>query len=350
MICSIEGCNKPAKGRGWCGMHYDRWRQYGDPSMVRTPMRQGPLRHRATTQLETPCREWWGRHDSYGYGLIDRQGRGYPTHKWIWEQINGPVPNGMVVMHRCDNPPCYRYDHLVLGTKAQNSNDMMSKSRGRSQFPPGNHPARWQRMGAAVVIVLIACVTGPLLREETPANAAPAALPVEQRAEINDTLRALAALQRLEYRWTTDAGALKAIRAWQRANGLVVDGVVGPITLASLNLPATASAPAVRVTPNPQQTPAPASDVESIIRAVWPDELEDRAVAIAMRESRLVPEVINRNRDATGLFQIMWSVHRVWLCPQLGICAQSQLQDAETNTRAAYALYRRDGGWRPWSL
>jgi hypothetical protein len=46
----------------------------------------------------------------------------------------------------------------------------------------------------------------------------------------------------------------------------------------------------------------------------------------------------------------MWSVHRSWLCPQLGVCAQSQLQDARTNATAALALYERAGGFGPWAL
>ena len=109
---------------------------------------------------------------------------------------------------------------------------------------------------------------------------------------------------------------------------------------------ATAYKPAVRVDP-----PAPPPcDVECVIRAVWPDQLEDRALAIAWRESRWVPTALNANHNATGLFQIMWTVHRGWLCPQMGVCSQSQLFDAETNTEAAYALYQRAGGWGPWSL
>jgi hypothetical protein len=165
----------------------------------------------------------------------------------------------------------------------------------------------------------------------------------------------------------------RAVRHWQRANGLLPDGVVGPITWASIMssapatvedrpasarpvpparpslVPATPLAPAVRVDPPPSPAP-PECDAECVIRDVWPDQLEDRAVAIAWREARLQPQVINRNGDATGLFQIMWSVHRRWLCPQMGVCAQAQLQDARTNATAALALYDRDGGWGPWAL
>jgi len=182
----------------------------------------------------------------------------------------------------------------------------------------------------------------------TPTGASPnVARPATSTPRVSDALRALDRLRSYGYTWTTDAGALRAVKAWQRANGLVVDGVIGPQTLASLDLAATATAPARRLDP---PAPQPPFSVEDIIRDVWPDQLEDHAVAIAMRESRLQPEVINRNGNATGLFQIMWTVHRSWLCPQLGICAQSQLQDARTNATAALAVYDRAGGWSPWAL
>lgn len=72
------------------------------------------------------CREYWGPHDKDGYGLRN----GYKkVHVWVWEQINGPVPKGMFIMHRCDNPPCFRYDHLLLGTPGDNTADMIAKGR-----------------------------------------------------------------------------------------------------------------------------------------------------------------------------------------------------------------------------
>lgn len=126
-----------------------------------------------------------------------------------------------------------------------------------------------------------------------------------------------------------------------------------PPSMLRIDGPATVYAPAVRVDP---PGPQPERSVEQIIRDAWPDRLEDRALRIAWRESNWQPAVINRNRNATGLFQIMWTVHRGWLCPEMGICAQSQLQDADTNARAAYALYVRTDdangpyrdGWSPW--
>ena len=77
------------------------------------------------TPQPTPCRLWQGRTE-HGYGV---RADGKRMHVWVWEQINGPVPRGKQVNHRCDNPPCYRYDHLWLGTQAENMADMTAKGR-----------------------------------------------------------------------------------------------------------------------------------------------------------------------------------------------------------------------------
>lgn len=89
----------------------------------------------------TPCREWVGELSHNGYGrkwlydgvpTLNKDGtprqnghKGKPIrrvniHRWVWEQINGPVPEGLDVDHICNNPPCYRYDHLRLSTRAEN--------------------------------------------------------------------------------------------------------------------------------------------------------------------------------------------------------------------------------------
>jgi hypothetical protein len=113
----------------------------------------------------------------------------------------------------------------------------------------------------------------------------------------------------------------------------------------------TGSAPPASTTPA-TTTPAPApvvtagaGEVETIIRSVWPDELEDRALEVARRESNLVPTA--KNSCCYGVFQVYWSVHRSWLSG-LGITSADQLYDPATNARAALTLYERAGGWGPW--
>lgn len=92
------------------------------------------------TPVETPCREWRGSRLAAGYGLYRRT----LLHRWVWEAVNGPIPAGVVVRHRCDNPPCFRYDHLLAGTQADNVADMMAKGRDGHGVTGPIHPASKQ--------------------------------------------------------------------------------------------------------------------------------------------------------------------------------------------------------------
>ncbi|HWM18070.1 MAG TPA: LysM peptidoglycan-binding domain-containing protein [Ilumatobacteraceae bacterium] len=117
--------------------------------------------------------------------------------------------------------------------------------------------------------------------------------------------------------------------------------------------PATAPAPTTTAptTTAPATTapvvtapPAPAA-IEAIIREIWPDDLEARALEIAWRESGYRANA--QNWCCYGLFQIHWNAHRSWL-DDFGVTTATQLFDARTNARVAYALYQRSGGWGPW--
>ena len=83
----------------------------------------------ATTVLDTPCREWQGGKNDQGYGVLHRDGEQYYVHRWVSTLLDGEIPPGIEVMHRCDNPPCFRYDHLVRGTRQENMADMAAKRR-----------------------------------------------------------------------------------------------------------------------------------------------------------------------------------------------------------------------------
>ncbi|MGE0139336.1 MAG: LysM peptidoglycan-binding domain-containing protein [Ilumatobacteraceae bacterium] len=107
----------------------------------------------------------------------------------------------------------------------------------------------------------------------------------------------------------------------------------------------TTAAPTTTVT-IPRRTYT-ADEVEAIIRAAWPDDLEDEAIRIARRESNLQPTA--HNSCCYGLFQIYFNVHKGWL-KALGITSPQQLMDPEIAAHAAYALYQRNGGWGPWAL
>ena len=83
------------------------------------------------------CWVWsGGRKDSrqgYGaFGVRDRttgRWRILRAHRVAWLIVNGPIPEGMCVCHRCDNPPCCNPAHLFLGTHSENMRDMANKGR-----------------------------------------------------------------------------------------------------------------------------------------------------------------------------------------------------------------------------
>jgi predicted XRE-type DNA-binding protein len=73
--------------------------------------------------MDDQCREWPGARDENGYGRIRYGGRWIGVHRFVWIAAHGEIPEGMMVLHYCDNPPCFRLDHLRLGTHADNMSD-----------------------------------------------------------------------------------------------------------------------------------------------------------------------------------------------------------------------------------
>jgi len=64
-----------------------------------------------------------------GYGLLKVAGEQRRAHRYAWERAHGPIPEGLLVLHRCDNPPCVNPAHLFLGTTQTNVTDKMQKGR-----------------------------------------------------------------------------------------------------------------------------------------------------------------------------------------------------------------------------
>jgi len=87
------------------------------------------------------CWEWKGHVGTKGYGgfgmQINRKTRCFAAHRISWELHYGKIPEGLWVLHKCDNRKCVRPDHLWLGTVVENQADMKSKGRSRNGCRPG---------------------------------------------------------------------------------------------------------------------------------------------------------------------------------------------------------------------
>lgn len=77
------------------------------------------------------CWEWRGYRNAKGYGGIRIRGKGVYAHRLSYELNNGPIPDGMLVCHTCDNPPCVNPGHLWTGSHKDNAADKMRKGRYR---------------------------------------------------------------------------------------------------------------------------------------------------------------------------------------------------------------------------
>jgi hypothetical protein len=108
----------------------------------------------------TECWEWARGTDSFGYGKVRYKGEAHTLHRLMYRLYKGEVPKGLCVCHSCDNPKCCNPQHLWLGTRAENNQDMWGKGRGRNggvnkpiESPRPKPPARTH------------CIHGHLLHE-----------------------------------------------------------------------------------------------------------------------------------------------------------------------------------------
>jgi hypothetical protein len=75
------------------------------------------------------CWIWTSAKNASGYGVVNYRDRARLAHRVAYELIHGHQHKDACILHRCDNPPCVRPDHLFLGDRRDNSQDMIAKGR-----------------------------------------------------------------------------------------------------------------------------------------------------------------------------------------------------------------------------
>lgn len=89
------------------------------------------------------CWLWLGALSPSGYGHATQHNKPVRAHRLAYKTYHGPIPDGLFVMHKCDNPPCVNPAHLKAGTHSDNMVD--SSNKGRRYFQ--RHPERSNLVG-----------------------------------------------------------------------------------------------------------------------------------------------------------------------------------------------------------
>lgn len=98
------------------------------------------------------CWNWNNSVDSSGYGQVKEFGKIHKAHRFSYTHYVGKIPDGLCVLHSCDNPRCVNPNHLWLGTKADNSRDMIEKGRDNFKCSKGaTDPAKGEDNGMAIL-------------------------------------------------------------------------------------------------------------------------------------------------------------------------------------------------------
>ena len=132
--CAFPGCGKFACSRGLCHSHYCQWlegkqltaieprRPRGSPPVITTVKIPCPV-----AGLEGPCLIFTGR-KTKGYGRVTIGRCEILVHRYVWEQVHGPIPSWLEIDHQCRTKACCNINHLRLVKHQTNTTENVEGS------------------------------------------------------------------------------------------------------------------------------------------------------------------------------------------------------------------------------
>jgi hypothetical protein len=123
LTCSVLDCERPVRARGWCELHYNRWKRHGDPEFeLITEDRFWAMTDR---RGDDECWPWTGRIGDNGYAHFKADGQQGLAHRWAYEHFVGPIPAGYTIDHvrnnGCTIKHCVNWlRHLEAVTQKEN--------------------------------------------------------------------------------------------------------------------------------------------------------------------------------------------------------------------------------------
>lgn len=123
--CSVDGCDRRSSSRGWCRLHYERWQRCGTPER---PTKVEQFWMRVDKADAEGCWLWTGAVVGDGYGRFSHD---LYAHRYAYELLVGPIPDGLHIDHLCRTPLCVNPAHMEPVTAAENNRRRSAAHRGR---------------------------------------------------------------------------------------------------------------------------------------------------------------------------------------------------------------------------
>lgn len=147
--CKDDGCSLKVYSKGLCNKHWQRLNKHG--SILDSDLKTDghlSVKERLEKNKEIvdhnlehcpgACHEWTKHRDKNGYGKISIKNKPHSAHRVSYETYVGPIPEGLWVLHKCDNPICFNPDHLYTGDNKQNCKDRADRGRTLKGADNGN--------------------------------------------------------------------------------------------------------------------------------------------------------------------------------------------------------------------